>query len=244
MAVADLARVMAGALPKAAAVIVGEPTGHRVVTGHKGGLGFRVEVRGHEVHSSIAHRGVSAIMEGARLIQWANDCNAASAAATPPPLAAPFDPPWTNLHVGMIRGGTAHNITARDCDFVLTFRIVPGDDDWESRLRAEVARIEAGMKAVHPAAGITLARVFDMPPLRPEAGGTAEALARRLTGDNGTHVVSYGTEGGQFQAQGYSAVICGPGDIAQAHQPDEWLSVSEFEASGAMLGRVIDDLCA
>lgn len=243
MAVADLARAMAGALPRAAAVIVGEPTGHRVVTGHKGGLGFRVEVRGFEVHSSIAHRGVSAIMEGARLIQWANDCNAAAAAATPSSLAAPFDPPWTNLHVGMIRGGTAHNITARDCEFVLTFRTVPGDTDWEARLRAEVARIEAGMQAIHPDAGITLSRVFDMPPLRPEQGGAAEALARRLTGDNRTHVVSYGTEGGQFQAQGWSAVVCGPGDIAQAHQPDEWLAVSEFEAAGAMLTRVIDDLC-
>jgi acetylornithine deacetylase len=223
--------------------MVGDPTSHRVVTGHKGGLGFRVQIRGFEVHSSIAHRGVSAIMEGARLIQWANDCNAASAAATPGPLAAPFDPPWTNLHVGMIRGGTAHNITARDCEFVLTFRTVPGDTDWESRLRAQVARIEAGMQAIHPDAGITLSRVFDMPPLRPEPGGRAEALARRLTGDNGTHVVSYGTEGGQFQAQGYSAIVCGPGDIAQAHQPDEWLAVSEFEAAGAMLARVIDDLC-
>jgi acetylornithine deacetylase len=244
MAVADLARAMAGALPRAAAVIVGEPTSHRVVTGHKGGLGFRVQLRGFEVHSSIAHRGVSAIMEGARLIQWANDCNAAGAAAKPGPLAAPFDPPWTNLHVGMITGGTAHNITARDCSFVLTFRTVPGDTDWEARLRAEVARIEAGMKAIHPDTGITLTSVFDMPPLRPENGGSAEALTRRLTGDNGSHVVSYGTEGGQFQAQGYSAVVCGPGDIAQAHQPDEWLAVAEFEASGRMLARVIDDLCA
>lgn len=69
-----------------------------------------------------------------------------------------------------------------------------------------------------------------MPGLRPEEDGEAEALARALTGDNGTHVVSYGTEAGQFQAAGYSAVICGPGDIAQAHQPDEYITVAQFNA--------------
>jgi acetylornithine deacetylase len=248
MAVADLVRVMAGTLPRAAAVIVGEPTSMQVVTGHKGGMGFRVRMHGYEVHSSLQPYGVSAIMEGARLIQWANDCNAASAAATPGPLAAPFDPPWTNIHVGMIRGGTAHNITAKDCEFVLSFRTVPGDIDWAERFGAEVARIEAGMKAIRPEAGIEVARVFDMPPLRPEvppeASGAAEALARRLTGDNGTHVVSYGTEGGQFQAQGYSAVICGPGDIAQAHQPDEWLALADFRACEVFLDRVLDELAA
>lgn len=244
MAVADLARAMAATLPRADVVIVGEPTGLQVVTGHKGGLGFRVQVRGYEVHSSLQPYGVSAIMEGARLIQWANDRNAESAAATPSPLAAPFDPPWTNLHVGMISGGTAHNITARDCEFVVTFRTVPGDPDWAALFQAEVARVEAAMQAVRPESGIALTRVFDMPPLRPESGGAAEGLARRLTGDNGTHVVSYGTEGGQFQAVGYSAVICGPGDIAQAHQPDEWLSVAQFDACGAFLTRVVDELCA
>jgi acetylornithine deacetylase len=244
MAVADLVRVMAGTLPRASAVIVGEPTSMQVVTGHKGGMGFRVKIRGFEVHSSLQPYGVSAIHEGARLIQWANDCNAAGAAATSGPLAAPFDPPWTTIHVGMIKGGTAHNITARDCEFVVSFRSVPGDDDWAARFGAEVARIEAGMKAIRPEAGIEVTRVFDVPPLRPEGNGPAEALSRRLTGDNGTHVVSYGTEGGQFQVQGYSAVICGPGDIAQAHQPDEWIALSEFHACEAFLDRVLDELCA
>ena len=82
-----------------------------------------------------------------------------------------------------------------------------------------------------------------MPPLTPEENGQAEALARRLTGDNGSHVVSYGTEGGQFQVLGgYSTVICGPGDIAQAHQPDEWLSVEQFQAGWAFMQGVLDTL--
>lgn len=244
MAVADLVRVMAGTLPRAEAVIVGEPTMMTVVTGHKGGLGFRVGMRGYEVHSSLQPYGVSAIMEGARLIQWANDRNAENAATPPGPLAAPFDPPFTTVHVGMISGGTAHNITAKTCDFVLTFRTVPGDTGWAERFLAEAAKLETAMQAVRPEAGIELARVFDMPGLAPEARGAAEALARRLTGDNGAHVVSYGTEGGQFQAQGYSAVVCGPGDIAQAHQPDEYLEAAQFQACEAFLDRLLDELCA
>ena len=76
--------------------------------------------------------------------------------------------------------------------------------------------------------------IFDVPPLRPEQDGAAEALARRLTGDNGTHVVSYGTEAGQFQAAGYSAVVCGPGDIAQAHQADEFIELSRVQGRAGL----------
>jgi acetylornithine deacetylase len=244
MAVADLVEAMVGELPRADAVIVGEPTMMKVVTGHKGGLGFRVAVRGYEVHSSMQPYGVSAIMEGARLIQWANDRNAENAGATPSPVAAAFDPPFTTIHVGMISGGTAHNITAANCDFVLTFRRVPDESaaQWRARLEAAVADIEAGMKAVRPEAGVELTSMFDMPGLQPEKGGIAEALARRLTGDNTTNVVSYGTEGGQFQARGYSAVVCGPGDIAQAHQPDEFLTLEQFAAGEAFMDRLLDQL--
>ena len=246
MAVAALVEAMAADLPRAASVIVGEPSMMKVVSGHKGGLGFAVTVTGFEVHSSLQPYGVSAIHEAARLIQWANDRNAESAAATPGPLAAPFDPPWTNVHVGMISGGTAHNITARHCEFVISFRLVPGDtaEGWSAGLKAEVARIEAGMQAVHPETGITLSPVFSMPPLGPEEQGAAEALARRLTGDNSQNVVSYGTEGGQFQVRGYSAVVCGPGDIAQAHQPDEYLTLEQFAAGQQFMARLLDDLCA
>jgi acetylornithine deacetylase len=245
MAVADLVEAMVGALPRAAAVIVGEPSMMKLVTGHKGGLGYRVQVRGHPVHSSRQPYGVSAIMEGAKLIDWANRCNAGNAARAPSAAAAPFDPPFTTINVGRIAGGTAHNITAQDCSFDLTFRVVPGEapEDWAARAAAEAARIAAGMRAVQPETGIVLERLFDAPALRPEAEGAAEALVRRLTGDNAAHVVSYGTEGGQFQARGYSVVVCGPGDIAQAHQPDEYVTLEQFAAAEAFLDRLLADLC-
>lgn len=239
-------RAMAAHLPRAGAVIVGEPSRMKVVTGHKGGAGYKVHVKGFEVHSSLLPTGVSAIMEAARLIQWANERNAELQAAAVAPMAALFEPPYTTLHTGMIQGGTAHNITAGDCTFSFEFRVVPGEspEGWCARFEAEAARIEARMKAVRPEAGITLDRFFDVPPLKPETDGPAETLARRLTGDNAPHVVSYGTEAGQFQAEGYSAVVCGPGDIAQAHQTDEWLEVSEFEAGWAFMHRVVDSLRA
>ena len=231
-------------LPRAEAVIVGEPTGMKAVTAHKGGVSFWVHLHGFEVHSSILHEGVSAIMYGAKLIDWANTVNAENMAAEPGPLARLFNPPFTNVHVGMISGGTAHNITAKDCAFGLGFRVVPGEDpqDWKARFLAKVAEVEAEMKAVRPEAWIEVTDTFALPIFEPEEGGAAETLVRRLTGDNGTKHVSYGTEASHFQAAGYSAVVCGPGDIAVAHQPDEFITVAQFEAGHAFMEKLLDDL--
>lgn len=232
---------MGKVLPKGAAALIGEPSNMKIITGHKGGTGFHVHVKGFEVHSSLLPYGVSAIMEGARLIGWVNDRNAEIQAREPTPIAATFYPPFTTLHVGMISGGTAHNITAADCRFAVEMRVVPGEDV-EAHARtfeAEAARMDALLKAQRPEAGVHLERFFGVPALVPEADGEAEAIARRLTGDNATGVVSYGTEAGQFQEAGYSAIVCGPGDIAQAHQPDEYLEVSEFQAGQRFMERLL-----
>ena len=230
-------------LPRADTVVVGEPSRMKVVTAHKGGDGVRVHVRGHEVHSSLLDQGVSAIMEAARLINWANDQNAALQSRPPTALAAMFDPPFTTLHAGLISGGTAENITAGSCRFSFETRVVADEAkaDWLARFRAECARVERAMQKVAPTAGIDLDVYFTLNGLAPEADGRAEGLTRRLTGDNGVHVVSYGTEAGHFQAAGYSCVVCGPGDIAQAHQPDEYLELSEFEAGQAFMERLLKD---
>jgi acetylornithine deacetylase len=231
-------------LPKASAVIVGEPSMMKAVTGHKGGQGFWTHVVGFEVHSSIMHTGVNAIMYGAKLIEWANQVNAENMARTPGPLAAMFDPPWTTAHVGMISGGTAHNITAKDCRFGMDFRAVPGESlsDWRDLYLARVREVEAEMQAVHPSTRIEVTEKFEVPGLKPESEGEAEAMVRAITGDNGGHVVSYGTEAGQFQERGYSAVICGPGDIAQAHQPDEYITKAQFNAGHDFMRRLLERL--
>ncbi|NDW44748.1 acetylornithine deacetylase [Ruegeria sp. PrR005] len=233
-------------LPKGSAVIVGEPSMMQAVTGHKGGQTFRIEVWGHEVHSSIMHTGVSAVMEAARVIQWANEVNAAEASRAPSDVAAMFDPPFTTLHTGLIEGGTAQNITARQCRFDLGFRAVPDQphEDWRSRILGRISEVEQAMQAIHPETRIDVETRFGVPGLVPEQEGEAEGLARALTGDNAGHVVSYGTEAGQFQEAGYSAVVCGPGDIAQAHQANEFISVAQFEAGHAFMRRLIDRLAA
>lgn len=237
---------MQGILPRADIAIIGEPTTMQVVTGHKGGLGYDVHVVGFEVHSSLMHRGVNAIMAAAPLIDWANHMNAENRAKQPSKLAAMFEPPWTTLHVGQISGGTAHNITARDCRFGMDFRVVPGEDpeEWGARFLDEVRAAEAAMQAIRPETRIDVAVKFTVPGLRPEESGAAEVLIRQVTGDKAAHVVSFGTEAGQFQQAGYSAAICGPGDIAQAHQPDEFITVAQFEAGHDFMRRLVNQFAA
>lgn len=231
-------------LPKGEAVIVGEPSMMKAVTAHKGGQGFWVDVWGFEVHSSIMHTGVSAIMEAARIIEWANAVNAEEMARTPSAVAALFDPPWTSLHVGLINGGTASNITAKHCRFDIGYRAVPDADhtEWSKKILDKIREVEAAMQAVHPEARIDVGMRFGVPGLKPEEHGPAEEIVRAITGDNASHVVSYGTEAGQFQEAGYSAVVCGPGDIAQAHQPNEFITVAQFKAGEAFMERLVTRL--
>ncbi|CTQ51131.1 acetylornithine deacetylase [Jannaschia donghaensis] len=231
-------------LPRAAAAIIGEPSMLRPVTGHNASTIFDVAVHGFEVHSSKLPEGVSAIHEAGRILAWVNDWNARLMAEPPDPISAAFDPPHTTAHVGMIQGGTAHNITAKDCTFKLGFRCPAGDDvDRHAKaLNAFLTRLDSDLKARHSDAGVTWDQTHGVPALTPEADGTAETLIRRLTGDNAPHVVTYGTEAGQFQDRGYSAVVCGPGDIAQAHQPDEWIDKAQFHAGEDLMRRVVDTL--
>ena len=231
-------------LPKGSAVIVGEPSTLRCVTAHKGGQGYDCHIEGFEVHSSFMEKGVSAVHEAGRIITWANEMNVAARAADPSELARLFDPPFTNWHVGMIQGGTAQNITAKDCVLSIGYRAVPDDDEkaLQTAWYDKVADIQKAMQAVRPETKINVKTRFDVPPLSPEKEGAAESLVRSLTGDNGTHVVSYGTEAGHFQSAGYSAVVCGPGDIAQAHQPNEFIEVSQFKAGEAFMNALLEQL--
>ncbi|WP_298257205.1 acetylornithine deacetylase [uncultured Litoreibacter sp.] len=231
-------------MPAASAVVVGEPSMMKAVSGHKGGYGWWIHMHGFEVHSSLLHTGVNAIMYGVKLIEWANQVNDTNMAATPSALAAQFVPPFTTAHTGTITGGTAHNITAKDCEFGIDFRLVPGDniESYRDALFARVAEVEAQMQAVVPETRIEITQRFHVPPLQPENDGMAERLVRQITGDNARHVVSYGTEAGQFQEKDYSTIICGPGDIAQAHQPNEFLEVSQFEAGQQFMTKLIDHL--
>jgi acetylornithine deacetylase len=228
---------------KPSAVIVGEPSMMRVVTGHKGGTRMQTTVRGYAVHSSRMDLGVSAVMVAARLINWHDDQMSARAGNIDP--ASPFVPPYATFHCGIVNGGTGANITAELCTFNSEFRVIPPENpmDVYNRYIAYIREvIEPPMKAKWAKAGVDVEILSSVPPLRAEGDGEAERLARRLTGDNGSHVVAYGTEGGQFQEVGWSTIICGPGDIAQAHQPNEFIAKSQMVAGEAFVRKLMAEL--
>ncbi len=236
-------RAMAEAGIRPSAVIVGEPSMMHVVTGHKGGTRMETTVRGKAVHSSRIDMGVSAVMVAAKLVNWHTDLLAANAAAADP--ENPFEPPYTTLHCGMMSGGTAANITAEHATIISEVRAIPGEtaQSYLARYEAYIREvIEPPMKAIAPESGVSFRIMSSTPGLRPETDGAAEQMARRITGDNGSHVVAYGTEGGLFQGAGWSTVVCGPGDIAQAHQPDEFIEISQFEAGETFIRKVIAEL--
>ena len=240
------ARVMISAMQEAGLkpglVIVGEPSMMQVVTAHKGGLRMRTAVRGHAVHSSRMHAGVSAVMAAGELIHWHNETMAQNKARSSADNG--FEPPYTTLHVGVVQGGTAVNITAEDCSFTHEVRTIPGENyqQYEALYREKIADLEARMQAIAPETGIDFTITSDTPPMAPEDNGAAEEFCRRLTGDNGRHVVAYGTEGGLFQRAGWSTVVCGPGDIAQAHQPDEFISIAQLDAGTDFIRKAIAEL--
>ena len=229
--------------PRPGYAIVGEPTNMRVVTGHKGIAVFRTKIQGHPAHSSQLHRGVSAISAAAKLISWLDARTAENKAEADPDC--PFEPPYTTLHSGVIKGGEAHNITARHCEFVADIRLLPGDskeawlDAYKSFIEAEVL---PDMQAISADCAIDVEELAYVPGLSEEADGLAEMEVRRLTGDNARHVVVYATEGGIFQEHGLSTVVCGPGSIDQAHQADEYIELAELDRCASFLDRLVAGL--
>lgn len=231
------------AVPAPLAVIVGEPTSMRVVTEHKSLLIFETRVRGLEAHSSQQHLGVSAVMVAGRLIAWLAERQRACAERTPADPA--LEPAYTTLHCGLVQGGTAQNICARDCRFVTDIR-ARGHDSAHGHLQAyqRFAReiLEAEMCAVHPDCGIEIEVLADVPGFQARPDCEAVRLAHRLTGHNDSDAVVFGAEAGQFQAAGHAVVMCGPGSIDQAHQPDEYISLEQLAAGERFMRRLIDEL--
>jgi acetylornithine deacetylase len=227
-------------LPRPGAVIIGEPTQMRVVDAHKGITAYTTIVTGHEAHSSLTHRGVNAVMQAARLIAHLGDQAAQKAAQ--PELNSRFDPPYTTIHVGTVEGGTALNIVARNCAFKWEIRALPGDDPQDILARFEAFcrdEVVPAMQRVVPETGVETRPGVIVPALAPEPDSAAEKLARDLTGANATDAVSYATEGGQYQRAGIPAIVCGPGNIEQAHQPNEWIALEQIAASQSFTRRLI-----
>ncbi len=221
--------------------IVGEPTSMRVVNAHKGVYSFRTVVRGLEAHSSATHAGVNAVMYAAELIAFLGRLAEEMEGRAQSPSR--FEPPYTSVHVGLVRGGTALNIIPRECSFIWEYRLLPGENPNEIPARfADFANneVEPRMQAVDAGCGIETEPRALIPALLPIEGSPAESLVMALSGTNRVNAVSYGTEAGIFQDAEIPTVVCGPGDILQAHRPDEYIALEQVEACTAFLRRLID----
>ena len=216
-------------LPLPRAVIVGEPTLMKIIGGHKGSRSMRSVVRGIPAHSSDPRLGANSIMAAARLVTFLEDLQKDLADNADP--NSPFDPPYTTIDLGIINGGTANNIIPEFTTVQWGFRELPTDDAdaLEQRVRDHIANeIDPGLKKVSDKAGVTTEKYNTVPGLRPDADSPAEQLIRHLSGLNESGTVSFGTEAGLFQQAGMPAVVYGPGSIEQAHQPDEFIEISQL----------------
>ena len=234
---------MAAKLPKPALAIIGEPTMMKVINGHKGISVHEVEVLGHEAHSSLTHLGLSANMVAVELMHDLAELARTLWEQGDPD--SPFIPPHATLTIGRMEGGTAPNILARRAHFAFDLRCPP-DIDPEAVLapfKAKISALKDEMKQAFPDAGISITQLSNAPPMTPTGSAAAEAFVRSLTGDNGpAGVVSYAAEAGQFQQAGFPTVVCGPGSIEQAHQPNEFLAVEQFARGADFMQRLAEAL--
>ena len=232
---------LAGRQVQPLACFVGEPTSMNVVVGHKGKRSQRVVVTGRACHSSLAPKGVNAVHAASRIV--ARIADLADALAAHGPRDAMFDVAHSTAHVGAITGGTALNIVSDHAEFIYEIRVVGADD-----VDALVGHIETyardtllpAMRAVAPEADIVFEDLSEFPGLDIAPDHEAVTLAKKLAGKNGHSKVAYGTEAGLFMVRGgIPSVIIGPGDIEQAHKPDEYLAVSELASACAFVGRLV-----
>ncbi len=228
---------------EAAAVIIGEPTGMRPITGHRAMMELTTEVTGTAGHASDPRGRVNAVAVAARMIGVLMEEAADLAAA---PRETPFDPPWTTLSVGRIEGGEARNMIPDACAFLWEIRPLPGDDGAAilARIEARVAAEIGPLIAQDPAAGIATRLIAAPLGLDPRPDGPAAALIRRLWTDAPPEVVSFGTDAGYFQAVGIDTVVFGPGDIARAHRPEEYILEAELVQGLTFLERLGRHLCS
>jgi acetylornithine deacetylase len=215
------------------------------VIAHKGRLSVHCEVHGHETHSALTHEGANAVEAASELV--AHLKTMARRKRDAGPHDAGFAPPYTTIHCGTIRGGTALNIVPLECAFDFEIRAIAADDPHalvdELRAFAE-ARVLPEMQGVSAAAAIHFHEMNDSPGLSMAADAPIVRLAQALSGANDTGKVSYAAEAGLFQAADIPTVLCGPGSIEQAHKPNEFIALDQIARCETFLHRLLEHLRA
>jgi len=224
--------------------IIGEPTGMQLVVSHKGKKSWRCRIRGHEAHSSLTPQGVNAVQIGCEIVAFIGERARAYKAAHRHDPA--YDVPFSTPHVGVIRGGTALNIVPRDCVFEFEIRHLPFDDP--DAFFADVERyarsLLPAMQAVDPATFIHFDPLSTLPGFDDDGRNAMADIGRACSQSNALHKVSFGSEAALFHNAAMPAVICGPGHVEQAHQPNEWVSLEQLARCETFMRRLAEHVCA
>ncbi len=225
--------------------IIGEPTMMRVIEGHKGCYEYTTRFCGLAGHGSAPDRGVNAVEYAVRYVNRLLELKEALRARAP--LGSRFDPPWTTINTGSVKGGVAHNVIASNATIEWEMRPVQAADAAfvkEDLRRYCAEMLLPRMRQICPEASIVTEVIGEVDGLEPAEVNEARDILMELTGVNGADLVPFGTEAGLFQSYGMSAVVCGPGSIDQAHKPDEYVSLDQLQQCLDMLGRLGDRLTA
>lgn len=220
---------------KPLACIVGEPTSMIPAIAHKGVYRYKCCVRGKEAHSSLTPHSVNAIEMAARVVGRVRDM--AEDFEKNEPRFEGFDVPFSTSSVGQFHGGIADNVVPRDAEFRYEFRDLPTANaaHMQSEVVAYAQSLEHAMKKVAPAAGFAFETICEIPSFLGSKDDPVTRLAQELSGEKGTTLVAFGTEAGLFKNAGISTVVCGPGSIQQAHQPDEYVSLEQLARCEAFM---------
>ena len=232
----------AGAQPEYA--VIGEPTTMHIIRAHKSINVFRTRIIGKAAHSSQPHRGAGAILAAGRIIERLYRIGEQKRARA---TDNGFEPPWTSVQVGLIRGGNAVNILPAECQFLWEYRAMPDEDPDEILRQLDEfsdREVLPALREFAPDAGIVIDTLARVPPLMPDPAGRAERWVGGLPGvrAGGSGEVSFATEAGSFQRAGIHSVVCGPGSIDQAHQPDEFIERTELARCERMLEGIVERL--
>jgi acetylornithine deacetylase len=217
------------------ACIIGEPTGMVPAIAHKGVYRYRCCVRGREAHSSLTPQSVNAIEMAARLIGRLRDM--AEGFERDEPRFEGFDVPFSTASVGQFHGGIADNVVPRDAEFRYEFRDLPTADvqAMQQSMLDRARALEPAMRKVAPDTGFSFETICEVPSFLGSADDAVTRLAQRLSGEDRTTLVAFGTEAGLFKNAGIPTVVCGPGYIVQAHQPDEFVSLDQLARCEAFM---------
>ncbi|MBK0391915.1 acetylornithine deacetylase [Ramlibacter algicola] len=217
------------------ACVIGEPTSMVPAIAHKGVYRYKCCVRGKEAHSSLTPQSVNAIEMAARVVGHVRDM--ADRFQREEPRYEGFDVPYSTASVGQFHGGIADNVVPRDAEFRYEFRDLPTAD--ARAMQAQVVdyarSLEPAMKQVAPDTGFSFETICEIPSFLGSAGDAVTQLAQRLAGERRTTLVAFGTEAGLFKNAGIPTVVCGPGSIVQAHQPDEYVELAQLARCEAFL---------